>query len=174
MGLLKLATAGCRKLSTIVHVEFADFAKLRPKQRYQHYIMIGMTARPIDIVDVGTQCLGKPQMALFKFHQVRDLLASRRFFALLVCFAFVPWVICQERKLYSLVKIFQTTHRRSCQSLCWKSFDEQRRQRCSLTVDCTWFFYMPRVWARVLYQTSWKRSVILALWFYNCWNIVKT
>ena len=74
MGLLKLATAGCRKLSTIVDVEFADLAKLRPKQCYQHYIMIGMTARPIDIVDVGIQCLGKPQMALFKFHQVRDLL----------------------------------------------------------------------------------------------------
>ena len=74
MDFSKLATAGCGKLSTVVDVEFADLAKLRPKQCYQHHIVVCMTARSITIVDVGMQCLGKFHLAIFKFHDVRDLL----------------------------------------------------------------------------------------------------
>ena len=74
MDFSKLATAGCGELSTAVDVEFADLAKLRPKQCYQHHIVVCMTARSITIVDVGMQCLGKFHLAIFKFHDVRDLL----------------------------------------------------------------------------------------------------
>ena len=103
-------------------------------------------------------------------------LVSRRFFALLVCFAFVPRVKCQERKFYSLVKNLQTTHRRSCHLFAEKDLTNgngganaalwQLIARDFLHATCMGTCSVPNI-----VKTY---SVILALWFYNGWWHRKT